>query len=1175
MVRGMATLAGEAVEGAPDSAVAAALLALNAIFVIAHPEEPRESPALRFVRQPADDLRGGGLVQRILIPGPPDGAALERAAVLPSAPPLALVAVTVAFSGEKCSRARIALAGLRGRPHRVLDAEALVERTAADEEAIERAATEAARLAEVPEDGDEASTSYRRHLVRVLTRRALRRALEQARDATKRPRPRARDPALRAGPAPPRLLHVGTGGAQRQRSAAAGRGRGPHDPRRPAAARGPARRQGCVRHWRMRGLHGPPRRTARVRLPDPGGAGARAQRADHRRPDRPPGQHRHPRRLRRAGSGAVRVLLPRQGARRPGPPRRQPRAHGRGRPGRHRGLPLPVHRPRARGRGRARRGLPKGTRLIQDRGKLATGRAAFAADLDPAGILHAVAVGAPQAGARLLSADVTAARSLPGIVAAFTALDEPGLLGAVGRYAGAPLAVVAAEDRELAERAALALAIEVEPEGASFDVQTSPAVAWAEVHEGDPDLAFSTCDRVVEGTWRWPFASPPSLEPTATRAWVDEDGRLVLRATTAAPFALRARVARDLGLPAAGIRVVRPQVGAPFGALPEPRAASLCAALALRTGRPVSLVEEFRREVGPPEAAHLVRLRTGFRAGRLAAIDALLVVNLGALTDEPGAAFAPASFLLRSTGAAFRLDARAVLTGLPPVSDARLQATRALRFALEGAADEAARATGRGALCRLARPVEAPAVAFRDPAGQWRRQASDLVSGAVTSASVPVRRGRGVAVAGPWSQAGASATAALTSNPDGSIVLRLGAGGVPAGAGEALVDEAARGVGAAPERVSAVGTDTDSAPAQEPGAVEPWLLARAVREAAERLRADSAPAGRKKTRATAEATVTLGAEDLPAARRGRPGRRRGRRGDRPRPRGAARAGAPRGRRGRPSPPGRRGSSWPRCLSCSGPPPCPPRSMRRRSSAWSRRGRQPAPLPDLLPAAVAAIAHAFRDATAVVVREVPVRPERFLKEPEGTVTRYAAAAASKGGRLVAGFALRGMKASGYGLADLRADLMAGAVVGVVALPLSMALAIASGVPPEHGLYTAIVAGALIPLLGGSRVQVSGPTAAFVVVLSPVAHTLRHRGPPPGLAPGRAPAHRHGGGPHGPPHRVRALSRHHRVHRRHRGGDRPPAGARPPRLDRRGDARALPRAPGRPGAGPAHRPLAGHR
>ena len=82
------------------------------------------------------------------------------------------------------------------------------------------------------------------------------------------------------------------------------------------------------------------------------------------------------------------------------------------------------------------------------------------------------------------------------------------------------------------------------------------------------------------------------------------------------------------------------------------------------------------------------------------------------------------------------------------------------------------------------------------------------------------------------------------------------------------------------------------------------------------------------------------------------------------------------------------------------------------------------------------------------------------------------------------ALRECWQNGYGKGDLRADLLAGAVVGVVALPLSMALAIASGVTPQHGLYTAIVAGALIALLGGSRVQVSGPTAAFVVILAPI-------------------------------------------------------------------------------------------
>ena len=65
-----------------------------------------------------------------------------------------------------------------------------------------------------------------------------------------------------------------------------------------------------------------------------------------------------------------------------------------------------------------------------------------------------------------------------------------------------------------------------------------------------------------------------------------------------------------------------------------------------------------------------------------------------------------------------------------------------------------------------------------------------------------------------------------------------------------------------------------------------------------------------------------------------------------------------------------------------------------------------------------------------------------------------------------------------------DIIAGLTVGIIAIPLSMALAIASGVPPQHGLYTAIVAGIIIALTGGSRFNISGPTAAFVVILFPV-------------------------------------------------------------------------------------------
>ena len=62
-----------------------------------------------------------------------------------------------------------------------------------------------------------------------------------------------------------------------------------------------------------------------------------------------------------------------------------------------------------------------------------------------------------------------------------------------------------------------------------------------------------------------------------------------------------------------------------------------------------------------------------------------------------------------------------------------------------------------------------------------------------------------------------------------------------------------------------------------------------------------------------------------------------------------------------------------------------------------------------------------------------------------------------------------------------DIIAGLIVAVIALPLSIALAIASGVNPEQGLYTAIIAGFFISFLGGSRVQIGGPTAAFVVII----------------------------------------------------------------------------------------------
>jgi CO/xanthine dehydrogenase Mo-binding subunit len=535
---------------------------------------------------------------------------------------------------------------------------------------------------------------------------------------------------------------------------------------------------------------------------------------------------------------------------------------------------------------------------------------------------------------------------------------------------------VAAEDLELAEHAAEAIVLRAEPEAARFDVESSPAVAQAEVEEGEPEAVFGACEQVVEATWRWPFTLARPVEPPATLSWLDEDGRLVVRATTGTPFALRERLARALHLPASGLRVVRPQVGAPFGVLADPRSAVLCAALTLRTGRPVRLAECWPAETAPPEAAHLVRLRAGFRDGRLAAVAAVLVVNLGAEALEPGAVFAPAAAVLRFAGVAFRLDARSVLTSLRPLDDPRRAASQALRFALEGALDEAARGHGRdpfrfraeGAAHDLRAALERAAEAGLDqprPAGPT---------------AAPVRRGRGLAAAGAWSFVGDSASAALTRNQDGSVVLRLGACGQAAGAGDLLITRAAAALGASTNLFSLVPTDTDSAPAEDSGPAEPRLLGRAVEQAAMALREQAEKSVRRSATVTGEATAFFEAADLAAA--------------------TAlvlaeleldtETGLARVLRlvlftldAAPSPL----AAWEEGQLVAALPlvfggrltataqDAPP--LVREAAPSGSPGASLASLPDLLPAAAAALAHALHEASGMAVRELPARPERLI------------------------------------------------------------------------------------------------------------------------------------------------------------------------------------------------------
>src|SRR5437667_9988689 len=78
---------------------------------------------------------------------------------------------------------------------------------------------------------------------------------------------------------------------------------------------------------------------------------------------------------------------------------------------------------------------------------------------------------------------------------------------------------------------------------------------------------------------------------------------------------------------------------------------------------------------------------------------------------------------------------------------------------------------------------------------------------------------------------------------------------------------------------------------------------------------------------------------------------------------------------------------------------------------------------------------------------------------------------------------------YTADNLVADLIAGLTVGIVALPLAMAFAIASGVKPEAGIFTAVIAGFLISALGGTRVSIGGLTGALVVIIYGIGHQYR--------------------------------------------------------------------------------------
>jgi selenium-dependent xanthine dehydrogenase len=304
-------------------------------------------------------------------------------------------------------------------------------------------------------------------------------------------------------------------------------------------------------------------------------------------------------------------------------------------------------------------GSPVGSSYTRpDAAAKATGALRYTADLTFPGMLHAKVLRSAHAHARLLAVDTSRARAHAGVVVVLTAADVPGaknhgvsqndwpvLAYDKVRYYGDAVALVVAETVEVAEKALGLIDVTYEP----LPVADSPEAALApgapcvhdrgnvlkeiHVHKGDVAAGFALADQIVEETYRTPFGEHLFLEPEASVAVPEADGRLTVYVGSQIPFGDRSQVAASLAIPEAKVRIVHMPVGGAFGGK-EDIAGQIHAALAARvTGRPVKLVWSRQESIitHPKRHATVIHARLGATAdGRLVAAQVQILGDTGA-----------------------------------------------------------------------------------------------------------------------------------------------------------------------------------------------------------------------------------------------------------------------------------------------------------------------------------------------------------------------------------------------------------------------------------------------------------------------------------------------------------------------------------------------------------------
>jgi aerobic carbon-monoxide dehydrogenase large subunit len=306
-------------------------------------------------------------------------------------------------------------------------------------------------------------------------------------------------------------------------------------------------------------------------------------------------------------------------------------------------------------------------RTRKEDARLLTGQTNWTDNIVLPGMLHMCFVRSPFAHARITSVDVSAARSMPGVIAAFSGADfadeqgslpcawpvtpdivippHPPMATEEVRYVGEAVAVVVARDRYAAADALAAVDVNYEPLPAVLDMRTALGQSSPKVHEagnksfewtfanGDLDAAFRDAPVVIERNYRQQRLIPSAMEPRAVVASCVA-GEFTLWSATQIPHVLRVMLALVTGVPEQNIRVIAPDVGGGFGSKLQVTAEEVLAFLVARKlGRPVKWTES--RSEGNLTVHHgrdqwqRIRLAAD-RDGRLRGLSVDLLADMGA-----------------------------------------------------------------------------------------------------------------------------------------------------------------------------------------------------------------------------------------------------------------------------------------------------------------------------------------------------------------------------------------------------------------------------------------------------------------------------------------------------------------------------------------------------------------